>query len=227
MNSTDWLLIVQPFLQQLILILGKIILALVVFLIGYWISVGIGKLISEILKSIKFNRLFEQNEWKRAFEKANIEVNPSEFIGAIFKWIFVIVSLLVAVDILALKAFGGLLTQLLMYIPNVVVAVLVFSVAVVISDFVGKLVGVGAERLGVKAAYLISVIVKWIIWIFVFFLILDQLLINNFLLRTLYSAIIYGIVGTLILGVGLAIGLGGKETAAKIISDLYHKLEKK
>jgi len=127
MTFSDWsLLIIQPFLQQLISFIANLVLAIVVFIIGYLISVGIGKLITEILKSIRFNKLFEKEGWRKALQRANVEVNPSEFIGAIFKWVFVIVSLLIAVDALGLSSFAGFLTQVLDYVPNVIVAVLVF-----------------------------------------------------------------------------------------------------
>jgi hypothetical protein len=228
MTYNEWsLTVIQPFLQQLISFIANLILAIIVFIIGYLISVGIGKLITEILKSVRFNKLFEKEGWKRALQRANVEVNPSEFIGAIFKWVFVIVSLLIAVDVLRLTSFAGFLSQVLNYIPNVIVAVLVFVVAIVISDFVEKLVRVTVERLKVGYGYLAASIVKWAIWVFAFFLILGQLLPNNPLVVTLYTGIVYGAVGALALGIGLAIGLGGKDTAAKIISDIHRKIEER
>src|SRR5579863_5996808 len=103
MTYSDWVLsIVQPFLQNLVGFIANLVLAIVVFVIGYLISVAIGRIIAEILKSVRFNKLFEKEGWKKALERANVHVNPSEFIGAIFKWVFVIVSLLIAVDILQL-----------------------------------------------------------------------------------------------------------------------------
>lgn len=227
MTYADWLAVVQPFLQQLISFIANLVVAVVVFIIGYLISVGIGRLITEILKSIRFNKLFEQEGWRKALQRANVDVNPSEFIGAIFKWVFVIISLLIAVDVLRLTAFAGFLTQVLNYVPNVIVAVLVFVVAIVISDIVEKLVRATVERLKVGYGYLAASIVKWGIWVFTFFLILDQLLPASLLVKTLYTSIVYGAVGALALGVGLAIGLGGKDTAAKMISDMYRKMEEK
>ncbi|MDD3437359.1 MAG: hypothetical protein PHC64_09445 [Candidatus Gastranaerophilales bacterium] len=227
MTYADWISVVQPFLQQMISFIANIVVAIVVFIIGYLVSVGIGKLVTEILKSLKFNKLFEKEGWRKALQRANIEVNPSEFIGAIFKWVFVVVALLIAVDILRLTAFAGFLTQVLNYLPNVIVAVLLFVVVVVISDIIEKIVRATVERLKVGYGYLAASIVKWAIWIFAFFLILDQLLPNNILITTLYTSIVYGIVGSLAIGVGLAIGLGGKETAGKIISEMYRKIEEK
>lgn len=228
MTYSDWsLTVIQPFLQQFISFVANLVLAIVVFIIGYLIAVGIGKLITEILKSIKFNKLFEKEGWRRALQRANVDVNPSEFIGAIFKWIFVIVSLLIAVDVLKLTAFAGFLTDVLNYLPNVIVAVLVFVVAIIITDIVEKVVRVAVERLRVGSGYVAASIVKWAIWIFTFFLILDQLLPTSMLVKTLYTAIVYGVVAALALGVGLAIGLGGKDTAARLISDMSRKMEEK
>lgn len=228
MTYTDWsLTIVQPFLQQLITFIANLVLAIIVFVIGYLISVGIGKIITEILKSVRFNKLFEKEGWRRALQRAGVDVNPSEFIGAIFKWVFVIVSLLVAVDVLKLSSFAVFLTEVLSYLPHVIVAVLVFVVAIIISDIVEKVVRVAVERLKVGYGFLAASIVKWAIWIFTFFLILDQLLPSSLLVKTLYTSIVYGIVGALALGVGLAIGLGGKDTASKVIEDMYRKIEEK
>ncbi len=227
MTYTDWLSVIQPFLQQLITFIANLVVAIVVFIIGYLISVGIGRLITEILKSVKFNKLFEKEGWRKALQKANVEVDPSEFIGAIFKWVFVIVSLLLAVDVLKLTSFAGFLTEVLFYLPNVIVAVLVFTVAIVISDIVEKVVRATVERLRVGSGFIAASIVKWAIWVFAFFLILDQLLPSSLLVKTLYTSIVYGIIGALALGIGLAIGLGGKETAGKIISDIYKKIDER
>src|SRR3989338_10615469 len=210
MTYSDWsLTIIQPFLQDAVGFLGRLVLAIVVFIIGYLIAVGIGKIITEVLKSVRFNSLFTKEGWSQALQRANINVHPAEFIGAIFKWVFVIVSLLLAVDILQLAQFGIILTQVLNYLPNVVLSSLIFVSAVIISDIVEKVVRVTVERMKVGYGYIASSIVTWAIWIFTVFLILDQLLPQSLLISTLYSAIIYGVVGSVSLGVAIAIGLGG------------------
>ena len=228
MIYNEWSLsIIQPLLQDMVGFIARLLLAIIVFVIGYLISVGVGKIISEILKSVKFNKLFDKEGWHSALQRANVEVNPSEFIGAIFKWVFIIVSLLIAVDILKLAQFGIILTQVLNYLPNVVVASLIFVVAVIISDIIEKIIRVTVEKMKVGYGYIASSIIKWAIWIFTIFLILEQLLPNSDLIKTLYMAIVWGIVGTLSLGVALAIGLGGKVTAAEIIKDMKNKIMQK
>lgn len=228
MLYNDWsLLIIQPFLQDLVSFTAKLLLAIIVLILGYLISIGIGKIIAEILKSIKFNKLFEKEGWDKALQKANVSVDPSEFIGAIFKWVFVILSLLLAVDILDLAQFGIIVTQVLNYLPNVIVASLIFVVAVIISDIIEKIIRITVERMKIGHGYLAASITKWAIWIFTLFLILEQLLPNSDLIKTLYMAIVYGIVGAVALGVAIAIGLGGKDAASEIISDIKRKIQVK
>jgi hypothetical protein len=228
MQYVDWsVAIIQPFLQGLVAFVVNLLLAIVVFIIGYLISVGIGKLITEILKSIKFNKLFEKEGWKTALQRARIEVDPSGFIGAIFKWVFVIVSLLMAVDILKLTQFANFLTDVLNYLPSVVSAALIFVAAVIISDIVEKIVRVAVERMRIGHGYMTASIIKWAIWIFTIFLILDQLLPSSDLVKVLYTGIVYGVVGALALGIGLAIGLGGKDVAAEVLTDMKRKITQK
>lgn len=225
--QSDLLVVVQLFLQQLVVFVGKLLLAIIVFIIGYLIAVAIGKIVTEILKSIRFNRLFEKEGWRHALQRAGVTVNPAEFIGAIFKWVFAIAFLSVSISILEWNAFSVLITQILGYLPNLIVAVLVFVVAVIISDYVEKIIRATVERMKVGYGFVAASIVKWTIWIFAFFMILDQLLPQSLLVKTLYTAIVYGIVSALALGIGLAIGLGGKSTAEKIISDMHRKIEER
>ncbi|MSU54662.1 MAG: hypothetical protein EXS48_02380 [Candidatus Staskawiczbacteria bacterium] len=226
MFNSDWSLsVIQPFLQNMLGFVGNLVLAIVVFIIGYLISIAVGRVIAEILKSIRFNRLFEKEGWTKALQRANVRVNPAEFIGAIFKWVFVILSLLLAVDILQLTAFSAILMRLLDYLPNVIMASLIFVVAVIISDIIEKLVRVTVERMKVGYGHIASSTIKWAIWIFTIFLMLEQLLPNSLLVETLYMAIVWGAVGALALGTAIAIGLGGKDTASEFIKDLAKKID--
>lgn len=228
MESIDWsLAIIQPFLQDMVSFVAKLLLAVVIFIIGYLISVGIGKLITEILKSVKFNKLFDKEGWKTALQRAKIDVDPSHFIGAIFKWVFVIVSLSIAVSTFGLTQFSAFLGNVLGFLPSVIGAVLIFVVAIIISDIVEKLIRVSVEKVKAGTGYLAASIVKWAIWIFTIFLILEQLLPSSALIKTIYSSVIYGVIGALALGVGLAIGLGGKGLAAEMMEDMKKKIQQR
>jgi len=201
--------------------LPSLIGALIIFIIGWIIAVGVGKLVAEILRRVKFNQIFEREGWRSALEKADIKVDISGFIGAIFKWVLMIVFLLAAVDVLGLEAFGVFLNKVLAFLPNVIVAALVFVVAVIISDLLEKIVRASVE--GVKVGYgqLIGGIVKWSIWIFAILIILHQLGIGAELIETLVT----GIVALIAIAGGIAFGLGGKDTAAEVLDTIRRRFQ--
>ena len=208
----------QGFLDFVPLLLG----ALIVFIIGWFISSGIGRVIAEILRRIKFNQIFETGGWKGVLEKAEIKVNPAEFIGAIFKWVLVIVFLLIAVEILGLEQFSAFLVGVLGFLPNVIVAVLIFVVTVIIADIVEKIVRAGVGGIKTGYARVAGTIAKWAIWVFAIFAILIQLGIAQSLLLTLFQ----GLVALIVIAGGIAFGLGGKEVAAELLRDLKGKFRK-
>jgi len=209
--------------QGFIDFIPRLIGALVLFIIGWIISVAIGKLVAEVLRRIKFNRIFEKGGWKTALEKAEIKVDASGFIGAIFKWVLMIVFLAAAIEILGFVQLTGFLTDVLNYLPNVVVAAFIFVIAVIIADILEKVVRAAVE--GVKVGYgqLVGVIVKWSIWIFAILAILSQLRIEaaNWIIDLVKIAFI-GIVAM----IAIAFGLGGKEVASEILQNFKNKLKR-
>ena len=211
----------QNLWQGFLSFIPNLIGAIIVFIIGWLISLGIGKLIAEILTRIKFNQLFERAGWQQALEKAELKVNAAEFVGAIVKWVLVIVFLLAAVEILGLVQFAGFVKNVLAYLPNVIVAALIFVVTVIVVDIVEKVVRAAVEGVRVGYGHLVSAIIKWSIWIFAVLAILHQLGIARSFMETLFT----GFVAMLVIALGISFGLGGKEVAAEILRDLRNKLK--
>ena len=211
----------QNLWQGFLTFIPTLIGAIIVFIIGWFISVGIGKLVAEVLIRIKFNKLFEKTGWKQTLEKAELKVNAAEFIGAIAKWVLVIVFLLAAVEILGFVQFAAFLKSILAYLPNVIVATLILVVTVILVDIVEKVVRTAVEGVKVGYGHLVSVMIKWSIWIFAVLAILHQLGIARPFMETLFT----GFVAMLVISLGIAFGLGGKDVAAEILQDLKKKLQ--
>lgn len=223
----DWIDITIDSLKNLwqgfIDFIPRLIGALIVFIIGWIIAVAIGKLVTEILKRIKFNRIFEKGGWKSALEKAEIKVDASGFIGAIIKWVLLIVFMAAAIEVLGFVQLTGFLTDVLNYLPNVVVAAFIFVIAVIIADILEKVVRTAVE--GVKVGYgqLVGVIVKWSIWIFAILAILSQLKIEA--ASWIVDLIKIAFMG-LIAMIAIAFGLGGKDVAGEILQGLKNKFRR-
>jgi len=197
--------------------------AIIIFVIGWFISIGIGKLVAEVLNRLKFNKIFERTNWKEALEKAEIKVNPSEFVGAICKWIFVIVFLLASVEILGFVQFAAFLRSVISWLPNLLVAVAIFVVAVILADILEKIVKASVKKIEIGYTDFLGTLIRWAIYIFATLAILLQLGITPTIINTL----VIGFVGMIALAFGLAFGLGGKDVAARLIQDLLEKISKK
>lgn len=209
------------FWQVFIGFVSKFIGAVIVFLIGWCISVLIGKLVAGFLKGAKFNKIFEKGTWKEALKKAELKVDASGFVGAIFKWVLMIVFLLAAVNILELRQLAEFLEKVLSYLPNVIVVALIFVVAVIIADTLEKVIRSTVEATKIGYGSLVGAIVKWSVWIFSIFAILVQLKIASELLQTLFT----GLVALIAIAGGIAFGLGGKGIAAELLEALKKKLK--
>ena len=85
----DWYEVTLAQLQELwvglVAFVPQLVGALVVFVVGWIIAVIVGRVVADILRRIQFNQLFEREGFRRALERADMKVDPSEFIGGIFK----------------------------------------------------------------------------------------------------------------------------------------------
>ena len=223
----DWSIITLEALQSawrgFLLFLPRLIGALVVLVIGWFLAMGLGKLIAEILKQLRFNKIFERAGWREALQKAELKVNPSEFIGAIAKWILIIVFLLASVEILGFVQFAEFLTKVVTWLPNLIVASAIFVVTVIVTDILEKVIKASVKRMGVSYAGFLGVAIRWAIYIFAGLAILLQLGVTP----TIIDTLIKGVVGMITLSLGLAFGLGGKDAATEFISEIKEKISEK
>src|SRR3989338_2038083 len=128
----------QELLQGVFQFVPRLALAIIVFVLGWIVAVVLAKLIADVLRRVRFNQVFDRGNWKQALEKADVTVDPSGFVGGIIKWVLVIVTLLIAVDLLGLTQLRTFVDGVLGYLPNVVAAALIFVVAVIVADIVEK-----------------------------------------------------------------------------------------
>jgi len=225
MTVQSWSSITVNALQNLwegfIDFIPELIGALIVLIIGWLIASWIGKLVAEILKRLRIDRIFEKSKWDEALEKAEFKMKMSEFIGGIIKWILVIVFLMATVEILNLKAFSNFLGSIVAWLPNLVVAAAIFVVAVILSDFIEKLMKAIVSKMDVGYTKVLGSIIRWAIWIFAILAILSQLGVAEVIINTL----VQGFVGLIVISSAIAFGLGGKDVAKEILQGLRNKMK--
>lgn len=184
--------------------------ALIIFFVGLVIAAGLGKIIEKLIDALKLDRLLEQLGLNKILERADVRLHSGRFLGILVQWFFIIITLLAVSDILNLLAFSDFLKQVLLYVPNIVVAVLIMLAGVVVAAFLAKLVRASVLAAKLHAAHFLGVLTKWSVLVFAFLAALSQLGVASALVNTL----IMGFVAMLAIAGGLAFGLGGKDVAA-------------
>ncbi len=188
--------------------------AVVLFLVGWLIAVILGRLVAQIIKTVKLDVALRGAGFDKVVEKAGFTLNSGVFLGALVKWFFIVVALVASLGIIGLTDVTAYLSEVVLsYLPKVIVAALILLVSVVIAEAVKKLVVSSAKAAGLTSANVLGEISKWAIWIFAFMFALSQLQILNSFIQPLFI----GIIAAISLALGLSFGLGGRDAAARYI----------
>ena len=143
-------------------------------------------------------------------------------IANIAKWFIRLIVLVVAFDALGLPAVSDVLRQLLLWLPNLVVALVVLVVAGLLATMLGKVVRGATAQAGFSNPDTLATVAKVAVWGFAIVVAVNQIGIA----ATLVNTVVMALVGALALAFGLAFGLGGRDEASKILADLRESAEK-
>jgi hypothetical protein len=217
MYFTTWADVLNQSLQSvfwgLVQFLPNVIVAVLIFVVGWLIGAGLGRLVAQVIASIKVDQALRAAGVEKVVERAGFTLNSGKFLGELVKWFFIIVFLVASLNVLGLTDVTAFLTGVVLtYLPQVIVAVLILLVAAVLADAADRIVAGSARAAGVKAAGLLGTLARWSIWVFAVLAALDRLGISP-LVQTLFT----GVVVALALAFGLAFGLGGQQAASRAI----------
>src|SRR3989338_3719176 len=126
--------------------LPLLIVAFVVFILGWIIAVALGKIVSQIIRSFQIDKILQKIGVEETLERANLKLDSGAFIGGLVRWFFIIVFLVAAIDIIGLYQVNAFLSDVVLtYLPNVVVAVLILVAGALIADTMQRIV-VGSSK---------------------------------------------------------------------------------
>ena len=206
--------------SSLLLFFPRFLGALIVFLIGLIIASLLKKLVMRVCDLLKLDMLAEKLEVKQMFQHAGVPLHISSLFGWIVKWFFVVVFLIAATDIMQWSEITSFLQQVVFYLPNVIIAVIILLVGILVANFTRAVIKSAVEAGKLAGADFLATVSRWAILIFSFMAALVQLGIAEELIRILFT----GLVAMLALAGGLAFGLGGKEHANHALTRLRKEM---
>lgn len=122
-----------------------------------------------------------------------------------------------AISVLAPRLFADIPSQVVAFLPNLAVAVLLLGLGAVLSTLVEQLVTAAFNRIGVPNAGAVGRVTYWIIFGLAIILASDQLGIKTAALQRLLLVVLL-VAGT---ATALAVGMGGTRLAGSVIAGRY------
>lgn len=195
--------------------------ALIIFVAGWVVGAVLGRIVAQIINSLKVDNALRGAGFEDVLARAGFELDSGKFLGGLVKWFVIIVFLVASLDVLGLTQVNVFLQEVvLLYLPQVIVAVLILLVAAVIAEVMQNVVVGAARAANMSSAHFFGRVTKWAIWIFAILAALSQLGVATALIETLFT----GVVVAVSLALGLAFGLGGQDAAARYIDQVRGEL---
>jgi len=215
------LLALQNLWSEVLSFMPALLGAIIIFIIGLIVATGLGALIERLIAVFKLDSLLRSLGLEPHLERAGLKLNSARFFGQIVFWFFVIAFLLAASDILRFQALSAFLQDVLLYIPNIIIAALIMVVTVIAASFLKNLVRASVLSARLHSANFLGALTWWAVVVFGFLTALSQLRIATDIIQTLIT----GLIAMFALAGGIAFGLGGKEYAAHLLDKFRKQVE--
>lgn len=193
--------------------LPNILAAILILLVG-WIAAKVLKAaVGRVLKLVRFPVLAQKAGIDEFLQKGGIERSSADLLAVLVYWLVMLIVLVTAVNALGLQVASQLLNQILLYIPNIIVAVIVVTVGLYAANFVAGLVRTAAANAGIEEAVLVAALSRYALIIFTFAIALNQLRIGEVIVANGFLILF----GAACLAAALAVGLGGRDVVARYL----------
>jgi small-conductance mechanosensitive channel len=190
---------------------------LILLLVGYIVAKVVAAVVRKVLEKVGLDRRLHESDASSYVDRVMPGASPSNGIARVVFWLIFVFFIFAAIGALRVPALTGFMEAVLGYLPNVIVAILIFVVAALIAGGVGA--GVAKVLGDTPTGKVVATVVPAIVMVIAMFMILEQLQIAPEIVRIAFAATM----GALALGLALAFGLGGRSVAERMLEDAYRK----
>ena len=196
-------------------------MAAISLVFGWYFAYAIGNKAAEYFDRSKLNQTIKRLGWEEPVARVWRHGSIAKFFGKVVEIWILLFFLMVCAGILQLAQLSQVLSAIVVYFFNIFVAFLILAVAVFLADFSQRTLVANLEKERFAYSHFLSKCVSGTIWTLTILAVLYQLKI----VAPLVLAIFVGIVLMVSLAVGVALGLGGKDLAAKILKEIEERLK--
>ena len=205
--------------QKLVAFLPNLLAGIVVFAIGLVLAWLVKALVIKIIKLVKLDAAFARSGLTEALQKMAVRDTPAKLVGRMFYWLVAFIFFILALKVMKVPVIDQLLEKLVLYLPNVFVALIILTIGWLLGNFLGRAALIASVNAGVKLSSQLSRGVKGLIMVFALVMAFEQLGIGR---KTMVAAFTIAF-GGIVLALALAFGLGGKDQARTFLEKRFKK----
>jgi len=207
----------QSAFQPVINLLPSVVAMFAVLAVGYVVARLLGRAADALGQRIGLDGAAERSGLSESMKKVGIERGLSAIVAQLVFWLLMCVFVVAAFNLLNLPSLSAATQKLVDYIPKLMAATTVVLIGLLIASFLRGVIATAADRIGISYADRLASGAYYILALMTFIAAFDQLEIQFALLNQLILIAF----GALALGVGLSVGLGGRDVAGGIMSGYY------
>jgi len=209
----------KNFWRELSAVFPKILAAALLIILGGFAAKYVRKLAIRLLRIMRLDVAAEKSGLEDFLIRGGVKFTTVTLLGNMIYWLIIFVILLGALNILGLEVAADLFNRIILYIPNVLIAMIVLIFGMMFAKFVQGVTYTYLSNIKIDGAELISIMARYAILLFVMSMALEQLAIGGQILVSAFQIAF----GALCLALALAFGLGGRDRAAKILENMWKK----
>jgi hypothetical protein len=195
----------------------EVLSALLLLLLGWVLARVARRLAIKLFRALKVDALAENVGIEGFLVQGGVEFTAVTLLGGLVYWTILFLTFVALLNMLAVPAGMALLERIVLFVPNIVVAVIVLIFGTVVSRFVGAVTYTYLNNVGSKGAAVIAAVARFAMLGFVVAMAVEQLALKSEILVSGFQIAF----GALCLALALAFGLGGREWAAKILDKFW------
>src|SRR3954471_13353934 len=148
---------------------------LIILTIGWIIASLLAKAVAALLRAIHFNDLATRSGLAGFIRSMGVHTDSAGLLAIVAKWFVRLITLVVAFDALGLPAVSQVLQQLLLWLPNLVVAIIALVIGGLAATALSRLVRGAAAESGLGNPDLLSTITRVGVWAFAIVIAVNQM----------------------------------------------------
>jgi hypothetical protein len=203
----------REFVHRTAAFLPRLAMAVVVVVIGYLLAKVARFAVERALRAVNLNVLTERAGTDNFLAQAGLRGDTCTLFGLLAFWLVILESLVEAFGGLGFSYITDLLHRIVLFTPNLLIAMLVVIFGSYCARFVGNAVENFCRQAQIPDGDMLSRIARYIILAFVIMIALSQVEVGGEIVQHTFLIILAG----LMLALALAFGLGGRDWAAALL----------